>query len=160
MLFIMACVLTAGLTFQSCTSNDQKIRNDLQKTVANDYRTISYSVNDGVVTLAGVVETQQAKSSAESAARNIAHVKSVHNNIMVENTTNSNMYQNVMYSDETMRNSLKTRLNTDGFYDVNVDVNNGEVTLSGDLKRDELTRVMQIANEQNPRRVINNMTLR
>lgn len=158
MLFMMACVLLAGIGLQSCKSNDQKIKDEIQKVIGTNYNTVNANVKDGVVTLTGTVDSQQTRSAAETAARSVKNVKSVVNNIMVNNsssTTNS-----VAADDAAMRATITSRLSAAGFQSVKVEVNNGEVTLTGDLNRTDLTRVMQIANESSPRRVINNMNLK
>ncbi len=149
---LMASAVIMAVSFQACSSTDQKIRNEVKNVVTDDYSDISSSVKNGVVTLSGTVETQQERAAAETAARSVRNVKSVVNNIQVNNTA-YNM-------DNTMESTLSTRLNNAGYRDVKVDVREGEVVLSGDLDRNDLNRVMQIANESNPRRVVNNMNLR
>ena len=62
--------------------------------------------------------------------------------------------------DATIQSEVVSKLNSNGFQSVKVSVNNGEVVLSGELERDNLRKVMQIANEAKPRKVINNLTLK
>lgn len=156
MFLMMACILMTGLAFQSCNSNDQKIQNEVQKVIMNDYRTVSTSVKDGVVTLTGTADSQTTRMAAETVARSVKGVKSVVNNITV-NSTNQN---SGMYSDSVLQSTIANALTAGGYNNVKVAVNNGEVTLTGDLSRSDLTRVMQIANEANPRKVNNNITLK
>lgn len=86
-------------------------------------------------------------------------MKTVVNNISVRETSISSN-QPMMNQDNTIKTSIESRLMTEGFSDVKVAVDNGEVTLSGDLKRNDLTKVMQIANESNPSKVTNKLTLK
>ena len=43
---------------------------------------------------------------------------------------------------------------------VSATVNNGEVTLTGTVKRDQLPKLMQAVHALNPKKVINNLTIK
>jgi len=159
MLFIMSCVIITGLSMQSCKPNDAKVQSEVEKVLRTEYSTVSTSYKEGVATLRGTVMTQQEKTAAENAAKSVKNVKSVVNNIVVQQTAQPTQTVNVN-NDETIRTSINNRLSNEGFKNVSISVNNGEVTLTGDLKRDDLSKVMQIANESKPRRVINNLSLK
>lgn len=158
MLFIMSCIIITGLGMQSCKPNDAKVQSEVEKVLRTDYSTVTTSLKDGVATLNGTVQTQQEKTAAENAARSVKNVKSVVNNITVQQTAQPTQTVTVN-SDETIRTNINKRLSDDGYKNITVSVSNGEVTLTGDLKRDDLSKVMQIANESKPRRVINNLKL-
>lgn len=160
MLFIITCILISGMAMQSCKQSDENLKKDVDKAIQGRYNsTISTSVKDGVVTLTGTVESQQEKSSIESEVKAVKHVKTVVNNISVRES-NITSQQPVINPDNTIKSSIESRLTTEGFKDVKVDVSNGEVILSGNLKRSDLTKVMQIANESNPKKVTNNLKLK
>lgn len=160
MLFIITCILISGIAMQSCKQNDENLKKDVDKAIQGRYNsTISTSVKDGVVTLTGTVESQQEKTSVESEVKAVKHVKTVVNNISVRES-NITSQQPVINPDNTIKSSIESRLATEGFKDVKVDVSNGEVILSGNLKRSDLTKVMQIANESNPKKVTNNLNLK
>lgn len=152
----MACVLITGLGMQSCKPSDATIQGEVNKVLRDNYSNISSSLNNGVVTLTGTVESQAQKDAVENAVRPVKNVKSVVNNIIVREPVSTVRVN----PDQTISSNITSRLNTEGFKDLRVTVNNGEVTLSGDLKRSDLTKVMQIANEAKPSRVINNLTLK
>lgn len=59
--------------------------------------------------------------------------------------------------DETLRNGLTDA--TKDFPGVTATVNNGEVTLTGKIKRDRLPTLMQSVNALNPKKVNNNLTI-
>ena len=159
MLFILTCVLVSGITLQSCKESDEKIKMNVDKAIEGRYNsTISTSVKDGVVTLMGTVEAEQDKTAIESDVRAVKHVKTVVNNITVRESVPTQ--EPVINADNTIKMTIETMLNAQGYKDVKVEVSNGEVTLSGDLKRSDLTKVMQIANESNPKKVINNLKLK
>jgi osmotically-inducible protein OsmY len=160
MLFIITCILISGIAMQSCKQSDENLKKDVDKAIQGRYNsTISTSVKDGVVTLIGTVESQQEKTSVESEVKAVKHVKTVVNNISVRES-NITSQQPVINPDNTIKSSIESRLATEGFKDVKVDVSNGEIILSGNLKRSDLTKVMQIANESNPKKVTNNLNLK
>jgi len=158
MLFIMSCIIITGMGMQSCKPNEAKVQSEVEKVLRTDYSSVSTSYKDGVATLSGTVKTQQEKTAAENAARSVKNVKSVVNNIIVQQTAQSSQSVTVN-SDDDIRTSINNRLKNEGFESVTAVVSNGEVTLSGNLKRDNLSKVMQIANEAKPKRVINNLNL-
>lgn len=160
MLFVMACVIITGMGMQSCKPNDAKVQSEVEKVLRTDYNTVSTNYRNGVATLSGTVATQQEKNAAENAARSVKNVKSVVNNITVRQQQPVQTQSVTVNHDETITTNINNRLNEAGFRDVRVSVSNGEVTLAGDLKRADLNKVMQIANESNPRRVINNINLK
>lgn len=159
-LFIMFSVLIAGTTLQSCKKSDSALKKDVDKVLMeiSSESTISSAVKDGVVTLTGTVATEAEKTALGSTISGIKDVKSVMNNITVPAMpiTPAPM----MHSDDTIKTSIESRLNQEGYKDVKVEVKDGEVTLSGDLKRADLTKVMQIANEAKPTKVMNNINLK
>jgi osmotically-inducible protein OsmY len=62
--------------------------------------------------------------------------------------------------DEAIRNSIDSSFSKKGIVGVIVNVANGEVTLTGNVKRAELTKVMQAANESKPKKVYNKLTIK
>ena len=59
--------------------------------------------------------------------------------------------------DETLRTGLTDA--TKDFPGVTSTVNNGEVTLTGTIKRDDLPRLMSAVNGMNPKKVNNQLTI-
>lgn len=158
MMFIMACVLITGLSMQSCKSNDAKVQEKVEKALQADYESISSTLKDGIVTLTGVVDSQAEKIAVGNLARSVKEVKSVVNNITVRSAAPAATA--ITYNDDNIRSGIANKLTAEGYKDIQVEVRNGEVNLSGELKRDELKRVMQIANETQPRKVNNNLILK
>ena len=60
-------------------------------------------------------------------------------------------------TDDQLTNGVKDA--TKDFPGVNATVNNGEVTLTGNIKRDRLPTLMQSINALNPKKVNNNLTI-
>lgn len=149
---ILICTLAlfAGISFYSCKPNDEK----LQKEVTNALSvqpTVSSSVKDGVVTLTGIVESEEAKTAAEASVKSVKDIKSVVNNIEVKKP------EPVINPDDVLNSSITSALTSAGFKDVVVSVKDGEVTLTGTVKKADLKKVMQIANEAKPKKVTNQL---
>ncbi|MCC8146699.1 MAG: BON domain-containing protein [Bacteroidales bacterium] len=158
-IFFMLSVLIAGTAFQSCQKSDSAIKGDVDKVLMDRMDSnVTSAVKDGVVTLTGTVATEADRMSAQNAVAAVDGVKSVMNNIMVPAAPTTPAP--ALHSDDTIKNSIESRLTQEGFNDVKVEVNNGHVTLSGDLRRADLTKVMQIANEAKPQQIVNNINLK
>jgi len=156
-LFVLTCVIMSGFMFQSCKHSDQDLQKNVNKVLSeNNFSMISSTVKDGVATLVGTVESQEQKSEVENLVRNVKDVKSIVSNIIVKEV----VPQVVINPDETIRSVVETKLTEAGFKDVKVEVKDGEVILTGDLKKGDLTKVMQMANEANPKSVINRLNLK
>lgn len=157
-ILVITCVFLTGFAFQSCKQNDQKINTEVENVMKDAFPTIKSTAKDGVVTLSGTVETQQERTGAEQAARMVKNVKEVVNNIQVREA--APVAAPTINSDEVIKTDVKAKLEKGGYKDVKVEVTNGEVILTGDLQRSDLTKVMQIANESKPRKVTNNLKLK
>lgn len=161
MFLIMSCVIMTGFMFQSCKQNDSKLLDSVQKELVEKYNSasISSSVKDGIATLNGIVESETQKIAIENDIAKVSGVKKVVNNITIREKENV-LQQSAASVDATMKSALETTLKAAGFNDVKVDVTNGEIALSGNLKRSDLTKVMQMANALSPKKVTNNITLK
>jgi len=60
-------------------------------------------------------------------------------------------------SDDSLNTGIKDA--TKDFHGINATVNNGEVTLTGNIKRDRLPTLMQSIQSLHPKKVINNLTV-
>lgn len=156
---IISCVFLTTVAFQSCKKSDQNLNSDVMKVLEERYSTVSASTSKGVVTLTGIVDSEQQKTEAASQARSVKDVKEVVNHIEVRQMP-APTPEPTVNADDNIKSDIKGKLESAGYKDVKVDVMNGEVILSGDLKRSDLTKVMQIANESNPRKVTNNLKLK
>lgn len=61
-------------------------------------------------------------------------------------------------SDDTLAVAVKDA--TKDFPGVNVTISNGEITLTGDIKRDQLPTLMQSLNALRPKKINNNLTIK
>lgn len=128
MLFTITCVFLSGTILQSCKQSDENLKKDVNKAIEGRYNsTVSTSVEEGVVTLTGTVESQEEKTSVENDVKAVKHVKSVVNNISVREN-NITSQEPVIDPDSTIKSSIETKLKEGGYKDVKIEVANGEVT--------------------------------
>ncbi|MDZ7695208.1 MAG: BON domain-containing protein [Balneolaceae bacterium] len=112
------------------TRPDQAVNDDIDQALSSDPATetwkISTSVNNGVVTLKGAVDSWQEAQLAATIASGVKGVKEVNNNIIVN-------YEGAR-TDEEIKAEIQTRLKMNSQVNanmVNVDVNEGTVSLTG-----------------------------
>ncbi len=152
--FYCLCALLSVTVMSSCKPNDAKLQQQVESAIKAAYPEVSATVKDGVATLTGAVDSEAVRTAAESTARSIKNIKSVNNNITVKAPAVT------INPDNEISRTISSALNAGGYQGINVSVQNGEVTLRGDVKRADLQKVMQIANESNPKRVINELTIK
>lgn len=91
---------------------------------------INVDTSDGVVTLFGIVSSQQAKAAAEADARKVSGVKRVQNELQV---VASSKQAAMKVSDDELKRAVKKAFDTPEFKDITVDVKNGVVRLTGTI---------------------------
>jgi len=139
--------------FYSCKPSDEKLQKQVETVLSAAQSSVNGAVKDGVVTLTGTVESEEAKAAAESAVKAIKDIKSVTNNIEVKLPV-------VINPDEVLSTTITTALTAAGYKDVKLAVDGGVVTLTGEAKKADLQKIMQIANEAQPKQVINQLKLK
>lgn len=153
---IMFSVLLMFSVFvMGCGQKDSDIQASVEeKLKANTEMTapLAVSVNDGVVTLTGECKDEKCKADCEEAAKSVKGVKSVVNNAVVAAAP-------VQVSTD---NALITGVQdaTKDHPTVTATVNDGVVTLTGEIKRDQLPKLMQTLNTLNPKKVENQLTIK
>ncbi len=159
--YLMLCLgVMTGVSFSSCKSKPKDA--DIQTSVTDKIRaratssSITASVNDGVVTLAGSCPDTDCKTTAEGAAKEVNGVKQVINNISVYQPAPQ---APVEITDDAPLKSAVDDVIRD-YKDVTATINNGVITLQGSIKRDDLQKLMVRLNGLNPRKVENKLTLK
>ena len=114
------------------TASDIWITSATKMRLLTDSRTPALDINvethAGVVTLFGVVPSQDAKSAAEADARKVSGVKRVVNELQV---VASAKQAEVKARDEDIESEVKKALEKSDFKDISVEVKNGVVRLKG-----------------------------
>jgi hyperosmotically inducible protein len=86
---------------------------------------------DGVVTLFGMVSSQDAKAAAEADARTVSGVRRVVNELQVVASAKQNA---VNASDDQLQHEVRTALDEHEFRDVGLEVRNGVARLTGTVR--------------------------
>jgi len=134
------------------TTINTAVKNRLAAEPTTSAAKIDVDTSNGVVTLSGKVPTAAERSEAERIARNTQGVRQVVNNISTEGgeggpgatpggaggTSNDTM----------ILTSIKSKYLANGIIGTNVDVNNGEVTITGEVDNpQEKAKAEQIARQ-------------
>lgn len=114
---------------------------------------VNIETKDGVVTLNGTVDNDAAKSQAEQAAKSVANVKSVVNNLSVKPPI-------VVSEDPKIKSTVEANLVKYDVKGVTANVADGHVTLTGEIPRAKLQDAMKAANEAKPKKVVNQLTIK
>ncbi len=146
--------LMLSFQFQSCKqkSNDA----DIQTAIASKTQTdpslagVQASVTDGVVTLTGDCNDAPCKTNAEQAVKSIKGVKKVVNNITVAPV--------VVTADEPLKASVNQTISN--YQGVQADVQDGVITLRGEIKRDRLQQLMMDLNALKPKKIENQLVVK
>jgi osmotically-inducible protein OsmY len=152
-------MLAAALFMSACGKSDadlQKAATD--KLAAEKVAGVNVTVKDGVATLTGEVADITVKNKAEAAVKGVEGIKSVTNNATLKPlpTPPPMSADDQMLEGKVAENIKKMAIDT-----VKIEVKDGEITLSGEVKtKEELTKVMQAANEAKGKKVINNVTVK
>jgi osmotically-inducible protein OsmY len=138
---------------------------DLQKAVndklaADKVTGVTVAVKDGVATLTGEVADAGVKSKAETSAKGVEGIKSVTNSLTVKPAPTPPPPSPDKMIEGTVNEAIK-KLNLQNA-NVTATVTNGEIVLTGNVAKADLTKVMQAANEAkgNATKVTNNLTVK
>lgn len=153
---LIYCVaLLSGVLLFSCKPNDQKLQKEIETVLSVSQSGVLTTVKGGVATLSGVVNTEEDKIAAEQAVKSVKDIKSVVNNIEVKAAAPVVEIN----PDDVLKTAVTTALTAGGFAGIAAEVKNGEVTLTGSVKRADLAKVMKIANEAKPMKVTNQLKI-
>jgi hyperosmotically inducible protein len=147
----LAAFTTLGV---ACAQSDAGITTSVKTKLAADTTVKASQVNvdtdHRVVTLTGAVDTQAAKDRAEQIAKETSGVVRVANNLTVSETTAAGPTTSA-FSDGMLTTTVKSKLLADstvGGLAIDVDTENGVVTLTGNVKSQaEKDAALKIARE-------------
>lgn len=152
LLFVLGFVMV----FAACKPSDSEIAESVKAKISAVAPTISSTVQEGVVTLSGEVADDATKAAAEAALTGIKGVKSVVNNLTVPPPPPPPV---VINPDDVLRNSIDSAFKAKGITGITASVSGSVVTLTGNVKKADLQKVMQAANEIKPKKVVNQMVV-
>ena len=135
--------------------SDKDIENDLTSKIRSAAPGVVMSVKNGVVTLSGTCPDESCKHTSETSAKETKGVKEVINNIIISTPPAPTVE---ITASDTLQTSLNSLLSA--YKTVKGTVQDGVITLTGEIKRSELTPLMQSVNELKPKRVVNNLQIK
>ncbi|HLA52474.1 MAG TPA: BON domain-containing protein [Flavitalea sp.] len=154
-------LLFTGLLFLilSCKGgpSDEQLQKQLSETIGASYPGVTASVAKGVVTLNGTCPDETCKTGSEASAKSVEGVKSVVNNVVISGPASPVSTPEVT-ADDPLQSSLTSLLSA--YKGVEGKVEDGVVTLTGEIKRSQLTTLMQSVNELKPKKVVNKLVIK
>jgi osmotically-inducible protein OsmY len=156
---LILCVLFVSATLVSCGVKDSTIEEEIANSAkaTPELATVTSTVKDGIVTLTGEVKDDAAKSASEAAIKAIKGVKSVVDNITVTPPPPPPPVVTINPDDELIKGVTDA---TKDFPGVKADVKDGVITLTGNIKRSSLPKLMQSLNSLKPKKVDNQLTIK
>jgi hypothetical protein len=143
----------------ACGPKDSNIQAAVETAIKNNAAVtgISASVQDGVVTLSGECKDEASKSAIEAEAAKVKGVKKVVNNCTI---TPPPMQQApvTISPDDTLSKNVKDAIA--GYPGVNATVTDGVVTLTGEIKRANLQKLMMSLQSLHPKKIDNKLTIK
>jgi len=148
----------ATVMLSSCGVKDSTISEAIteQATTTPELKDISITVKDGVVTLSGVCKDEAAKTACENAVKNIKGVKSVVNNCTIAPPPPAPAPV-VIAQDDPLTKGVKDAIKD--YPTVKASVKDGVVTLTGDIRRKDLTRLMTSLHTLKPKKIENQLII-
>lgn len=158
---LMATVVTLGMV--SCKPNDAKIKSEIEAKLKTEQglSAVSVDVQKAAVTLNGSTESEAAKTTAETDAKAVKGVSTVTNNISVAAPVTSTPVTSnapTINADDALTTGVKDAIKD--FSGVKADVKDGIVTLTGEVKRSDLPKLLQGISASKPKKIENKLTIK
>ncbi|MEQ1605685.1 MAG: BON domain-containing protein [Pyrinomonadaceae bacterium] len=152
-------MLAIALFMSACGKSDadlQKAATD--KLTADKVVGVTVAVKDGVATLTGEVADAAVKSKAEASVKSVEGIKSVTNSCTIKPAPTPPPPS----PDKLIEGAVNEAIKKIGVTGVTAAVTDGEIVLTGDVSKADLTKVMQAANEAkgNAKKVTNKLTVK
>ena len=158
MLMLAVPVLFLFVTTTSCNSKakDSDIKTDVDKAISanSSLSGVSTSVTEGVVTLTGEVKDDATKSSAGTTAKDVKGVKSVVNNLSVTPA----QAPVTITADDPLKASVDNTIKA--YAGVSASINDGVITLTGEIKKADLDKLLPALHALKPKKVENKLTIK
>lgn len=151
---IMLFTGMSSMLLTSCKGpSDSDIQTSVNQKIASNAG-VSASVTDGVVTLTGECADENCKTSSETAVKGVKGVKSVTNNITIAAAP----APVTITADDPLKQGVDAALSN--YNGVTADVNDGVITLRGDIKRADLQKLMVSLNALRPKKIDNQLSVK
>ncbi len=148
-LFMVTAIAATAAIFTGCSPKDADIKTAIEEKIKASGA--SADVKDGVATLTGEVKDDDTKTMAEKEAHDVKGVKSVINNITVTPPPPPPAPPVVVTADDPLKQSVTDA--TKDYPTVKAEVKDGVITLTGDIKKDDLKKLMPRLQSLKPKKV-------
>ena len=154
-------IVIVMFTLVSCKPSDEQITESVQKVLTSNpsLSPVNATVNDGIVTLTGEVESDALKTLAESTLAGLKGVKSVVNSLTVK-PAGPTPEELKKTADDALLKKVNDNFATYKVQGITATVADSIVTLTGQIKRSELQNAMKAAMESGAAKVENKMTIK
>ncbi len=155
-LTVLSAAAMISFSISSCGPKDADIQASAAKALQNDPTTsaISVTVTKGVATITGECKDDACKTSSENAIKAIKGVKSVVNNITVAPPPPPPVVSADDILSKTVSDAIKDNAG------VTATVKDGVVTLTGEIKRADLPKLIQKVQALKPKKVEQKLTIK
>lgn len=145
--------------FISCGVKDSTIQQNVDAAIkANtDLAGISAVVNKGVVTLTGQCKDEMSKTAAEATIAKIDGVKQVVNNCTIAQPPPPPAPVVITADDPLSKGVMDA---TRDYPTVKASVNDGVITLTGEIRRPDLKKLMESLHSLKPKKIDNKLTIK
>lgn len=148
-------ILLASFMFYSCNPSDLELESAAKEVLLENAPTSSVSVNRGIATLTGTVETEDVRTSIEEKVKTIDGIKSVVNQLEVVATAPI-----LSKVDQDLLNALEGVLKASNYTNVKATVLNQEVTFDGTVPTAaDVKKISAISNQIKVAKLTNNVTV-
>lgn len=150
----LASAIALSLVCVACGPKDADINASVNTAIAG-VNGVTVNVVDGVATISGAFVNDSAKASTETVVKGVNGVKSVVDNATVTPPPPPPV---VISPDEMLKNSVTAAIKD--YSTLTADVNDGVVTLTGEVKKSDLPKVMQALSALKPKKIENKATVK
>lgn len=155
----LALALALAIGFTGCKPKDADIKTAIETKMKADpdMSGTTVEVKDGVATISGECKDEACKAKCEAAVKDVKGVKSVVNNCTVA-AAPVVFTPPVIAADDPLTKAVTDAIKD--FSTVKADVKDGVVTLTGEIKKDGLQKLMMALNALKPKKIENKLTVK
>ena len=155
---LMAVAIIATTSFVSCSPKDADIKAAIEEKINTTPGMMgtSVEVKDGIATISGELKDPDSKVMCEKEVAGVKGVKSVVNNCTVAPPPPPPAPV-VIAADDPLTKAVMDAIKD--YPGVKADVKDGIITLTGDIKKDALKKLMPVLQSLKPKKVDNKLTV-
>jgi len=157
---MIAAVALSSLAACKKAPDDATLAASVKSKIATDVpgaTAVNVEAKEGAITLTGTVENEEARGKVEVSAKSVDGVASITNNLTVQPPPPP---PQTFAPDTELKTKVDANLKRYNVAGVTATVTNGEVVLTGTIKRNKLPDAMKAANEAAPKKVTNQLTIK